>query len=199
MSLSRSEKGIISGVSIAVAILLALLILCVCRAFKKKPKVEEEPEKEEIEVEIQEETSEESFEDVELAESKSSEYDRSISMCRSGTMNSLDVHTCASGSCDICQRNKEPNFLGVKKIEPGTEGRIRSLPDRWWENPLKFSTQAPVMQTIMSMSPRSEGSTWADEPIPEEDEEDTIGGGEDETVQTRDDSTFQLEGGIVRD
>jgi len=204
LEMTPAKKAITSVFSIAAAaLILALLLIWCLRRNKSEPVIEEEPVKEpELHQEEEEETSQESFEDVELAvTSKSSEdeYDKSISMCRSDTMSSLDVHTCASGSCEICRRDKEPNFLGVKKVEPGTEGRIRSLPDRWWENPLAYTKEPEVLQTIVSMS-RSEASDW-DDTIPEEDETiQTIDLDEDDNVQTRDESTVQaLQGKIVRD
>lgn len=170
LEMTSSQKGLTAGLSIAAALILAVLALCAYRRHQRMNTPPQEEEKE-IAVVTQEETSQESSEeeDVEVAltESKSSElsYDKSISMCRSETMNSLDVHTCQSGSCDLCRKNQEPNFVGVKKVVNEAEkGRIRSLPDRWWENPLGYlsaAKQPEVMQTIVSMS-KSEGSEWGE-------------------------------------
>ena len=192
LELSPGEKALVRCLSIAAVLILALLG---CWAFRKcrtnRNRDVPEPEEKELPVEmIHDESTQDSKEDAEdvdmevaLTESKSSEasYDMSISMCRSGTMNSLDVHQCASVTCDLCRKNQEPNFLGVKKLRPGTEGRIRFLPDRWWENPLALNKRPDVMQTIVSMS-KSDGS-W-------EGEEETLSG---------DASTFVLEDGVVRD
>lgn len=197
--MTPAQKGLTSGLSIAATLLLLLLGFWAYRRYLTKQAAlraaaaSAEANEKSIEVELrEEETSEESHEeeeDLEIAESTSSDtYDKSISMCRSGTMTSLDVHTCASGSCDTCRRQQEPSFVGVKKLEPGTEGRIRSLPGRWWENPHGYLQQEPqMMQTIVSMSQSEEGS-W-DDTIREEDET-TLG-----------DSTFQrqLDDGVVRD
>jgi hypothetical protein len=196
LELSPGEKGLISGLSIAAFLILALLGCWAYHRNKaKRDAMRQPPEPEkEIPIEIHEESTQDSKDDVEVAitESKSSEdsYDKSISMCRSGTMNSLDVHTCASGSCVLCRKNQEPNFVGVKKVEPGTEGRIRSLPDRWWENPLSITKRPEVMQTIVSHS-RSDESWGEEEPAGEDG--DTLGG------DTLGGDTLVLEDGIVRD
>jgi hypothetical protein len=185
LELTPAQKGLTSGLSIAAAIILVLLGFWAYRRFKTKQNVPvEEANEKSIEVELEEEASHEDT-DVEMPESDSEEetYDRSISMCRSGTMTSLDVHTCASGSCDRCRKEQEPNFLGVKKLAPGTEGRIRSLPDKWWENPHNLQQQPEVMQTIVSMSEDSEVF-------------DSVREGDESTLG---DSTFRYEDLVIRD
>ena len=186
LELTPAQKGLTSGLSIAAALILLLLGIWAYRKFhsNQTAPVAVEANEKAIEVEVQEESSQEDT-DVEIAESSSEEtYDKSISMCRSETMNSLDVHTCASGACDTCRKLQEPNFLGVKKLQPGTEGRIRSLPDRWWDNPLSYLQQPPeVMQTIASVS---EDSEMFDSVL--EGDESTLG-----------ESTFRYEEGVIRD
>jgi cell division protein FtsL len=192
LELTPAQKGLTSGLSIAAAIILILLGFWAYRRYKSNqtvPVVVEEENEKSIEVQIEEESTHEDT-DVEIAESSSEEiYDRSISMCRSGTMNSLDVHTCASGSCDKCRKQQEPNFLGVKKLDPNQKGRIRLLPDRWWENPLSYMQQEPeVMQTIVSMSDDSEVFN------------SSIGGDESTLGEsTLGDNMFRYEEDVIRD
>lgn len=159
LELSSGEKGLISGLSILAALLLALLGFWIHRRIKanRDAKRQAAEREKELPVAIYDDSTQDSNdeEDLSLAESDDgSMNDKSISMCRSSTMNTLDVHKCASGSCDLCRKHQEPKFLGVKKVEPGTEGRIRSLPDYWWENPLSLSARhsAGLLQTIMSKS-----------------------------------------------
>lgn len=167
LALSPTGKGLISFFTIAAAIILAALGLWMYRrhqANEDAKRVAELEKNKEIVVEIQEESTQDSkdeIEDVEIAPTESEEdYDRSISLCRTGTMNSLDVHACASGSCDVCRQDKEPDFLGVKRLAPGTEGRIKWLPGNWWE--IEDTERPERLETIMSPS-HSTDAGWEEE------------------------------------
>jgi hypothetical protein len=171
LALSPGEKALTSCLTIAAAIVIALLAMCSHRrrhlANEAAKWAAEQEKKKELAIEIPEESTQESMdevEDVEIAVTESEEeeeeeedYDRSISLCRTGTMNSLDVHVCQSGSCEVCSKNEEPDFIQVKKIARGTEGRIRSLQGNWWE---RDDDEPEPLDTIISMSRSTE---WEDE------------------------------------
>ena len=157
LALSPTGKGLISFFSVAAALILAALGLWMYRRHQANEAAKREAELEknkEPAIEILEESTQDSrdeIEDVEVAPTESEEcYDRSISLCRTGTMNSLDVHACASASCDVCRQDKEPDFLVVRKLEPGTEGRIRWLTGKWWE--IKDTEPPERLETITSAS-----------------------------------------------
>jgi cell division protein FtsL len=158
LALSPGEKALTSCLTIVAAIAIALLAICLYRrrlANEAAKRAAEQEKNKELAVEILEESTQDSkdeVEDVEVARTESEEeedYDRSISLCRTGTMNSLDVHACQSGSCDVCRKDEEPDFIQVKKITTGTEGRIRSLQGKWWER--DYSEQEPL-DSILSLS-----------------------------------------------
>lgn len=166
LALSPGEKALTSCLTIAAAIVIALLAMCLYRrrhlANEAATWAAEQEKDKELAVEIPEESTQESKDEVEdvevaLTESEEEDYDRSISLCRTGTMNSLDVHVCQSGSCEVCSKNEEPDFIQVKKIARGTEGRIRSLQGKWWER--DYDEQEPL-DTIISMS---RSADWEDE------------------------------------
>jgi hypothetical protein len=165
LALSPDEKTLTTCITIAATIAIALLAICLYRRHLANEAAKREAEQEknkEFAVEIQEESTQESKDEVEdvevaLTESEEEEYDRSISLCRTGTMNSLDVHVCQSGSCDVCSKDEEPDFIQVKTIARGTEGRIRSLQGKWWER--DYAEQEPL-DTIISMS---RSTDWEDE------------------------------------
>jgi hypothetical protein len=60
-------------------------------------------------------------------------------------LTTLDVHTCASTICEVCRKQQTPTFVSAIRLPPGMEGRIRSLPDRWWEKNYDSDAIATMM------------------------------------------------------
>jgi hypothetical protein len=114
-----ANVGIGVGSGVGAVALLALLACGIRRLMRPKPQpvvVEEAPPK--VESVTSDEVSEAS--ELDLMES-----------C-------VDVHKCASASCDICRLEKSVSFVDAPEVAPEFTERMRSANYRWWEkNPQK--------------------------------------------------------------